>query len=121
MLKVTVDLWPHGDAEFGRTLAEVEIVNVTADTSRFSRDYAWRIREPSKGVDAKGWLVDWRPKDSVSLLGAVIDEWSSGRELPFDNHGNQRPPQGMDEMTPDEWWAEHDRRMADFGHVSMNP
>lgn len=52
MLKVTVDLWPHDDAEFGRPLAEVGSVNVTADTSRFSRDYAWRIRETSKGIDA---------------------------------------------------------------------
>jgi hypothetical protein len=119
MLKVTIDLWPHGDAESASVLAEVEIVNVTGDPSRCSRDYAWRIREPSKGIDAKGWLVDWRSKDAVSLLGAVINEWSSGRELPFDNHGNPTAPKGMADVTPDKWWSEHDRRM-EAGHTFMD-
>lgn len=119
MLKVTIDLWPHGDAESSRVLAEVEIVNVTGDPYRSSRAYAWRIREPSKGIDAKGWLVDWWPKDAVSLLGAVIAEWASGRELPFDNHGNQTAPQGMADVAPDEWWAEHDRRM-ESGQIFMD-
>ncbi len=120
MLKISIDLWPHGDTDSARALAEVEVVNVTIDRSRFSRDYVWRIREPSKDIDAKGWLVDWRPKDAVFLLGAVIDEWSSGREQPLDHHGNQRSPQGMDDVTPEEWWSEHDRRM-EGGHVLMGP
>lgn len=120
MLKVTIDLWPHGDAESARVLAEVEIVNVTRNLSRTSQDYAWRIREPSERIDAKGWLVDWRGKGAVSLLGAVIDEWTSGRELPFDVHGNPTAPEGLADVPPGEWWAEHDRRMED-GHVSMDP
>lgn len=41
--------------------------------------------------------------------------------MPLDNHGNQGPPQGVADVTPDEWWAEHDRWMAEFGHVSMDP
>lgn len=121
MLKVTIDLLPHGNADSSRVLAEVEIVNVTSDPSRSSRDYAWRIREPSKGIDTKGWIVDWRPKDAVSLLGRVIDEWSSGRPLPFDNHGNQATPEGTADVTPDKWWAEHDLRMDKDDHVFMDP
>lgn len=99
MLKVTIDLLPHGNADSSCVLAEVEIANVTSD--------------PSKGIDARGWLVDWRPKDAVSLLGRVIDEWSSGRPLPIDNHGNQTTPEGMSDVTPNEWWAKHDLRMGE--------
>lgn len=109
MLKVTIDLWPHGNRESARELADVEIANVTGDPYRTSQDYAWRIREPASGVDACGWLVDWRGKGACLLLAAVLDEWSSGRELPFDNHGNPASPQSVGGMRPADWWAEHDR------------
>ncbi|WP_141415245.1 hypothetical protein [Caenispirillum bisanense] len=105
---MTVDLEPHGDRDLARTIAEVEIVNVTASRLRSSQDYAWRVREVKTSVLAMGWLVDWRREDGpMTLVAAVLDEWQSGRLLPFDNHGHPRPPEGM-ELSTEELWRRHD-------------
>lgn len=112
MLRVIVDLEPYGNRRAARRIAEVEIVNTTGNSLRLSQDYAWRIRESEAGVLAMGWLVDWkRQKGPLTLVAAVIDEWQSGRGLPYDNHG--RPARPSDVPTPEEFWRRHDEERED--------
>lgn len=111
MIRVNIDLLPHGDDESARRIAEVEIVNVTTDRLRVSQDYAWRVREPKEGVDACGFIVDRRGSGAADLLLSVLAEWRSGRTLPIDNHGNPRLPEWI-EQDASAWWAEHDERRA---------
>lgn len=112
MLRVRVELEPHGNADAARAVAEVEIVNVTFGRLRMTADYAWRIREARSGLTAMGWIVDWwNDATSVHLLAAVLDEWRSGRPLPIDNHGNPAVPQGQD--APEEFWRRHDENRED--------
>ena len=113
MLRVQIHLDPHADLENRRTLATVDIVNLsTAGSMRRSSDYAWRVLDASGGgVNAMGWLVDQMPLSSVDLLARVLDEWRSGRSLPISNHGTPAMPEDVT-CTAAEYWDAFDLHEA---------
>lgn len=115
MLRVTLEIEPRGDRDVARTVATVEIANVTDDASRASSDHAWRVtirrRDGSEAVSV-GWLVDQRSgvDGSLRLVSAVLSEHHSGRPLPFDGHGRVAAPEGQGCRTPADWWRDYDER-----------
>ncbi len=91
MIRVVVDVEPHGDKTLSRTLAEIVIANITGGGGRVSSDYAWRIRRVDRDNQeavAHGCLVDSYNGNALDLLMEVLAEWKSGRKAPIDNHGN---------------------------------
>lgn len=114
MIRVTVEIEPHGDRDAARTVATVEIANITVDASRASADYAWRVttRRDGSMAESVGWLVDQRPgaDGSLRVVAAVLNEYHSGRALPYDGHGRVAVPEGQGHWTAAEWWRDHDER-----------
>ena len=95
MLRVRIELEPHGDKNESRQSAEITIANITRAAGRVSSDYAWRIQTVNDHVKepiAHGCLVDSYNANAVDLLWEVLREWKSGRSMPLDNHGNVVSP-----------------------------
>lgn len=117
MLTMDIVLHPKGDTARSRVLHRIAIHNVTADKTRQSDDYAWRIAAsdaagavPSR--PAMGWLVDVSEPNAIDLLGRIIALWRSGQEVNADCHGRRRLPEGQ--SSSEDYWSRIDARRPEF-------
>lgn len=107
MLRVVISVEPGGDPSMARAVSTVEIANVSADPTRSTQDYAWRLRDPSRDVDACGYALDVRPLSAADVLWRCLAEWRSGRAAAVDQHGVSRLPEGAD-LGAAEFWERVD-------------